>query len=75
MSESSCSIEMLGQKLSYPTTWHGTAAAPSVCVAISAITYMVRGWATPDTLTALRGIYDVFAPTLGALLAQRAGMA
>lgn len=51
-------IEILGQKLSYPTSWHGTAAVAIVCGALVAILFIVKGWATPETLDKLKDVVN-----------------
>ena len=50
-------IEILGQKLSYPTTWHGTTAVLFLCIALVIIALLFKGWATPDTINAVKGLY------------------
>lgn len=49
-------IEVLGQKLSYPTNWQGVAAVTVVCVAFTVIAYIAKGWATPEVLQGLSGL-------------------
>ncbi len=49
-------IEILGQKLSYPKTWHGMMAVLFVCITFFAIAYLVKGWATPEILRGLKGL-------------------
>jgi hypothetical protein len=51
-------IEILGQKLSYPTSWHGTAAVLIVCVSLVVVVFIVKDWATPEVLDKLKGIAD-----------------
>jgi len=50
------SIEILGQKLAYPTTWYATVAVMIVCVALVIIAYLAKGWATPEILDGIKGI-------------------
>lgn|GEM_PF-6095438 len=49
-------IEILGQKLAYPTSWHGTAAVFVVCISLIGISFIAKGWATPEILDKLRGV-------------------
>ncbi len=56
MAEENYNIEIFGQKFSYPTTWQGTAAVVFVCIALTAIAYIARGWATPEILNGLAGL-------------------
>lgn len=56
MSNEDCNIEILGQKLSYPSTWHGTAAILIVCICIVAVAFVFKEWATPENLDATRGL-------------------
>ncbi|MDR2208546.1 MAG: hypothetical protein LBE22_06210 [Azoarcus sp.] len=51
-------IEILGQRFSYPTSWHGTAAVLAVCVSLVVVVFVVKDWATPEVLDKLRGIAD-----------------
>lgn len=51
-------IEILGQKLSYPTTWYGTVSVFAVCLTIAAIFFMAKGWATPENMNELKGIIN-----------------
>jgi len=46
-------IELFGQKLSYPATWQGTTAVFIVCTAITIIAFMAKGWATPEVMASL----------------------
>lgn len=50
------SIEILGQKLAYPTSWHGTAAVLAVCVSLVVVASFAKDWATPEVLDKLKGI-------------------
>jgi hypothetical protein len=50
------SIEILGQKLAYPTSRHGTAAVLAVCVSLVFIASFAKDWATPEVLDKLKGI-------------------
>lgn len=56
MSEENYNIEILGQKLSYPTTWQGAAAVLILCIALTAIAYIAKGWATPEVISGLAGL-------------------
>lgn len=49
-------IGILGQKLSYPTTWHGKASVLVVGSAITIITVLLVGWATPEVLRGIKGL-------------------
>jgi hypothetical protein len=50
------SIEILGQKLAYPTSWHGTATVLTVCVSLVIVAFIAKGWATPEVIDKLKGI-------------------
>jgi len=51
-------IEILGQKLSYPETWHGMIAVLLVCLTLFGITSITLGWATPEILQGLKGLTE-----------------
>ena len=51
-------IEIFGQKLSYPTTWHGASAVLVVCIAITVIAVIAKGWATPEVIRGLNGLNE-----------------
>lgn len=42
------SIEILGQKLSYPDNWQGVSSVFFVCTALITITYIFTTWITPE---------------------------
>lgn len=49
-------IEILGQKLAYPTTVYGTTAVLFLCIALVIIAKIAADWASPEALAEARAL-------------------
>ena len=49
-------IEVLGQKLSYPTTVYGCVAVLFFCIALVSVAKIAADWATPEALSEVRSL-------------------